>query len=346
MPINLAQSFRIDPADLPSEAVIFGSTAAMNAIRNQIECVAQNNSPVLIEGESGTGKELIARFLHVRSSGLDGPFVKVNCAAGAAGALERELLGREGGTCPGVDAGKRGLAEIAEGGTLFLTDIGEMDWALQSRLLRLMEAGGSGRDGGRAWGRASFRVICATKVELSDTAQRGIFRQELIFGTDTVRLRLLALRERREDIPQLWNFCARKLAARFNKTVPELTPVILNALQNWDWPGNIRELENCIARIMILGEVGALSSELGRQTGFRSGTTSREATADHLKDVCQQTPPVGVEAGVLKVLQANHWNKRKAAEELKMSYRSLVSKLRDAGVPRRRRSHGGFPHSL
>jgi two-component system, NtrC family, response regulator AtoC len=343
MPAELVQSFHIDAADLPSESVIFGGTAAMREVCAQIERILDNDLPVLIRGESGTGKEVVAKFLHARSSRRDAPFVKVNCAAIPASLLESELLGYEAGSFNGAREAKPGMVEIAAGGSLFLDEIGDMDWALQTKLLHLIEDGHYFRVGGGQERLARVRIICATNTDLEKAVERRAFREDLFYRIEVINLRLLPLRERKQDIPLLCEHFLEKLARRFDRRVPPLSPGAMHLLKQWSWPGNLRELENCMGRVVILGDECALGAELGRQLAHGRTEDNLPARNGHLKDASRQAASTAARTVILKVLQANRWNRRKTAEDLNMSYRSLLYKLREAGVPQRRKNHKGLP---
>jgi transcriptional regulator with PAS, ATPase and Fis domain len=282
----------------------------------------------------------VARFLHARSSRQQGPFVKLSCAAVPSGLLEGELLGQEAGSLPGSHEGKRGLVEIADRGTLFLDDIGEMGWALQRKLLHLLQNGRYFRVGGREERQSSVRVVCATNANLAAAIKRGTFRRDLFQQMDVMCLRLSALRERKEDIPQLWKFFTDKLSRKFGKGAPQLTPEVLHVLEQWSWPGNLCELENCIARVIILGDQEAMNEELRRQAALTSVLDGQLEKSWRSKSASRQA---ATEAMILQVLRANYWNQRKTAEELKRTYRSLLYRLRRAGVVQRPRSRGRFP---
>jgi two-component system, NtrC family, response regulator AtoC len=343
MPTDLAPTFRLDPAELPDAAIIFGCTAAMGEVRHAIDQVGSSNLPVLIHGENGTGKEVIARYIHSRSKRSDAPFVKINCAAVPASLLESELFGYEKGSFSGAREDRSGLIEIADGGTLFLDEIGEMHWSLQGKLLRLLQDGSYTRVGGSALRVGRIRVICSSNVNLKQIVDTGAFREDLFYRIDVVSLRLLALRERKNDIPQLCDFFLRKLARKFGRNSLELDPSTLRLVMQWDWPGNLRELENWIARAIILGEFETVAAELRRRLALTGGLAVREFRGGALKDVSRRAASTMSSAVILKVLQANRWNRRKTAEDLKMSYRALLFKLREAGIHQRRRGHRGFP---
>jgi DNA-binding NtrC family response regulator len=340
LPADLSQGFQVDPADLPSEDVIFGGTLAMSEVRKKIACVLDTDFPVLLQGERGTGKDLVARYLHTRSSRRERPFVKLSCAAIPQRLLESELLGSEEAMAAGTNQVKTGLIDIAEGGTLFLDEISEIGPMLQRKLLHLLRDGRYFRSGSREERQADVRIVCATNVKLAAAVKRGTFRKDLFTQMDVMSFRLSPLKERKSDIPQLWEFFAGKLAGKFGKTAPKLTPAILRVLEQWDWPGNLCELENCIARVMILGEERTIGEGFLRQAApSPSGNRRRDRRA---KPVSRQT---AAEAMILQVLQANHWNQRKATEELKRSYRPLLYRLRKAGILHRPRNHRAFPRS-
>jgi two-component system, NtrC family, response regulator AtoC len=343
MPADLTHNFRVDPTDLPDEAVIFGRVAAMLEVRSQIQRVMTTDLPVLIQGESGTGKEVVARFLHIRSNRCEAPFVKMNCAAVPAALLESELFGYQKGAFTGAKEDRPGLIEIADGGTLFLDEIGELHRDLQGKLLHLLQDGSFTRIGGSEERKARIRVICATNTDLRKAVENGLFREDLFYRIEVVTLRMPALRDRKDDIPQLCDYLLERLARKFGRTAPSLDAATLHLLSQWDWPGNLRELENWVARAIILGDSEALGTELKRRLGLTNYWNSRRPRTGSLKESSRRATSAVTSAVILKVLQANHWNRRKTAEELNMSYRSLLYKLREVGIPQRRKSHRSFP---
>lgn len=343
---ELKQTFRIDPTELPGEAVIFGSTPAMRQIRSKIDSALSSDLPILIQGESGTGKEVVARFLHTRSSRREAPFVKLNCAATPANLLEGELFGFEKGSFAGAGENRPGLVEIADGGTLFLNEIGDISLELQGKLLRLLRDGSYTRIGGREKRTGRVRIVCATNVHLLEAVETGAFREDLFYRIDVVSLRLSPLRDRKNDIPQLCEYLLQKLSRQFQRSIPRLHPITLHLLKQWDWPGNLRELENWIARAIILGDDEAPGAELRRQLEKPSGFADGQPRLGSLKAATHRATSAVTSALILKALQANRWNRRKTAEELNMSYRALLYKLRDVGLPQRRRSQRGRPPAL
>lgn len=334
---ELNQRFQVDLADLPGEGVIFGCTPAMRQLQSKIDLLRSSDSPVLIQGETGTGKEVIARFLHARSDRHYAPFVKLNCAAIPANLLERELFGCINGSS------RPGLVEVAEGGSVFLDEIGEMELGLQDKLLRLLADGSYARLGADETRVASVRVICASNVDLQCAANAGAFRKGLLDRIGAVCLRLPALRERKSDIPQLCDYFLQKLARQLNRIAPRLKPSTLQLLMNWEWPGNLRELENWIARAIVLGENPSPGAELGRHAAANRASEIAEQGAETLREPTGLPGSTAAGAFILKTLQANHWDRRKTAEDLNMSYRSMLYRLRERGVPLRRRGRRNFP---
>jgi transcriptional regulator with PAS, ATPase and Fis domain len=340
MRTELNETFRIDPADLPDEGVIFGCAPAMREVQRKVELLCLSDIPVLIQGESGTGKEVIARFLHTRSIRGDEPFVKLNCAAIPSGLLESELFGSNARGSIAAKGDRPGLVELASGGTIFLDEIGEMDWGLQGKLLDLLDGGVYARIGTQERRTSSVRLVCATNVDLRDAVGRGQFREDLLRRVNAGSVNLPALRERKGDIPQLCDYLLKRLARRLNRIAPRLNPATVQRLKQWDWPGNLRELENWIARAIVFGEdvnlsagreaqAGAFSIR-GHQSGpFREGLGRRGFKATNLL--------------ILKALHQNHWNRRKTAEDLNMTYRSFLYRLREVGVHLPRRGHRIFP---
>ena len=344
MPADLDRNSRIDPADLPGEAIIFGSTPAMREIRSKIDCVLSSDLPVLIQGESGTGKEVIARFLHTRSNRHDAPFVKLNCAAIPASLLESELFGYEGGASDRAEGDRLGLIELANGGTLFLDEIADMSLELQGKLLRFLQDGSFTRFRGSEERRGRIRIICASHIDLQEAVDSGAFREDLFYRIEVVTLQLSALRDRKSDIPQLCEYLLRKLSRQFRRRIPQLSPVTLHLLKRWNWPGNLRELENWVARAVILGDDGALSAELKRRVELAGKNDVRPAVFVRSKDLPSPAASTAAASEILQVLQANKWDKRKTAKDLRVSYRALLGALRDLGADRRRRGNRGFPY--
>jgi DNA-binding NtrC family response regulator len=267
--------------ELPGVEFLFGNTPGMREIRMKIEQATQDDLPVLIEGESGTGKELIGRFLHDRSSRREGPFVRVNCGALPVRLLEAEMFGYERGTSGTIEETKNGSIGLAAGGTLFLDEIRDMDLTLQQKLRRTMETGHYGRQDGSEELRVDARFICALSHSMEAELRAGTCPEELL-QCFAHRVQLKPLRERKQDLPQLCEYLVEKFARNFGRPVPRLSPYVIKVFQQWNWPGNIRELENWIARIVIFGTEEAIGLEFKRQLG-QAGVPRREHRATRLK---------------------------------------------------------------
>lgn len=242
----------------------------MREVGRQIERAFHDDLPVLIGGESGTGKEVIGRFLHHHSARSDAPFVKLTCAAIPANLPEGELFGFEKKEGVAVREGVGGSINLASPGTLFLDEIGDLDLALQRKLAGVLESAENGRIGGSSERQSvNARFVCATSVDLATTSTKQTLLKELLGCFSAHCVVLPPLRERKEDIPQLCDYLLGKLAGEFRRPVPRLSPHVLGALQQWKWPGNIRELENWIARIVIFGTEEAIGLDFNRQLMLR-----------------------------------------------------------------------------
>lgn len=274
---TMARNQRVVVDVLPNENIIFGSSAAMQELRMRIESALGSQSPFLLLGESGTGKQLVARYVHASSVRKEMPFVRIGCSGLIPEILESELFGYEQGAFPDIRDGKRGLVEVAEGGTLFISQIENMDLRVQSKLFRLLRDGKYCRVGGIVERRADVRIICSTRLELASEVNRGRFRQDLFCCIGALSFRPAALRDRKEDIPLLWEFFAERMAKKFKKNAPELPTPILQVLKEWCWPGNLRELENGVARVVILSDAETLAAELRRKLAGNQGNSHASA---------------------------------------------------------------------
>jgi DNA-binding NtrC family response regulator len=313
---------------------LVGSGPAMRRVTRLIERVAPTDATVLIRGASGTGKELVARALHANSPRQDRPLVTINCAALQETLLESELFGHEKGAFTGAVQAKPGLVEVAEGGTLFVDEIGEMAGGLQAKLLRVLEDGHYRRVGGTTEACADVRVVAATNRSLEDAMQQGKFREDLYYRLNVVSVELALLRERREDIPELVEhfLTTRQLGpARYR-----IQPEALAALVRHDWPGNVRELANVLERAQILAE-GQVITPDDLPEGIAAGGPAADGPAGdplHLYEAQRRH--------VLEVLQREKGNKVHAARALGISRRALYRLLdkyhRDAGAPEKEKT--------
>lgn len=328
--------------EVPPEEVYFGPSGAMQVVRQRVDRAAALNVPILILGESGTGKEVLARFIHERSPWKQGPFIKVNCPAIPGPLLESELFGYQKGAFTGANASKPGRIEMAQGGTLFLDEIAELDSSLQAKLLHVLQDGHFMSIGDHEEKSLDARVICATNRELKQEIESGGFRADLFYRINVISITLPALRERRDDIPYLVEYLRTRFNRRFQREAPTLSRETMLLLQQREWPGNIRELENCMARYVVLGTEDAFYTDphAGEKKPFNIAYEVNEDGNIPLKRISQQVTRRMEHDLILKVLQANHWNRRKAAEVLKISYRALLYKVRQAGLPPKRPQRG------
>ncbi|MGA8222829.1 MAG: sigma-54 dependent transcriptional regulator [Candidatus Acidiferrales bacterium] len=323
--------------ELPPENVYFGPSEAMQVVRQRMERASGLNVPILILGESGTGKEVLARFIHDRSPWREGPFVKVNCPAIPGTLLESELFGFQKGSFTGANASKPGRMELAQGGTLFMDEIAELEGGLQAKLLHVLQDGHFTSIGDHEEKAVDARVICATNRHLQREIEQGGFRADLFYRINVISITLPPLRERRDDIPCIAEYLRQQFNRRFGREAIPLSREINQLLQKREWPGNVRELENCMARYVILGSEEAFHSERAEEKNPLN--FSYEISEDGnipLKRIAQQVTRRMEHDVILKVLQTHHWNRRKAAEVLKISYRALLYKVRQAGLPAKR----------
>ncbi len=322
--------------EIPPDAVVFGRSEGMQELRQRLDKVAGANVPVLIQGESGTGKDIIARMIHLLSPWKSGPFVKVNCPAIPGTLLESELFGYEKGAFTGAFGMKPGRVELAHRGTLFLDEISELDLGLQSKLLQLLQDGQFCRIGAQEDKKVEVRVVCATNRHLEQEIESGTFRQDLFYRINVVNLYLPPLRERRGDIEDLVMYFLDYYNRKYNCRARALSPELMGLLQKYHWPGNIRELENLVKRYVILGNEEVISSDLVTREQEMFNPDINFDGPISLKKLTRQAVRELERKVILKVLQANHWNRKQAARALSISYRALLYKIRDAGLPSNR----------
>jgi two-component system response regulator AtoC len=331
---SLAQSL----GEFPPEEVVFGRTETMRALRERLHKVACANVPVLIQGESGTGKDIIARMIHGLSPWKNGPFVKVNCPAIPGTLLESELFGYEKGAFTGAYGSKPGRVEMAHRGTLFLDEISELDPALQSKLLQLLQDGQFCRIGAQEDKKVEVQVVCATNRQLEQEIATGTFRQDLFYRINVVNLQMPPLRDRSADVVDLVSYFLDYYNRKYNCRARALSNELMGMLQKYHWPGNIRELENLIKRYVILGTEEAITNDLvAQERDFFNPEIPIDGPIS-LKKLTKQAVRELERKVILKVLQANHWNRKQSARALNISYRALLYKIRETGLPSNRTS--------
>jgi len=319
--------------DFPPVEVVFGCTPEMQVIRRKIEMVAKTNVPVLIQGESGTGKELCARLIHGSSDRNLGELVKVSCPAIPQGLIETELFGYEKGAFTGAHSTKRGRLEQAHGGTLFLDEVGSLDMGVQSKLLQVLQDGSFMRVGGHETRTIQTRVVSVANRDLREQVAEGTFRLDFLYRINAVTIQLPPLRQRSEDIPQLVDHLIEHHRRVFRVTPASLSRNAIRLMQKYDWPGNIRQLDNMIRTFVLIGNEESLISELVEE---HKPSTPELAEVDlsqpiSLKVVTKKATHELERQIILKVLKANNWNRQKTAKWLKISYRSLLYKLNEVG---------------
>jgi two-component system response regulator AtoC len=384
------------------DRAVWGNSEKMRAIATVIEQVADSDVTVLVRGESGVGKELVARAIHQRSTRRNRPFVKVNCAALPAELLESELFGHERGAFTGAQITRIGKFEQADGGTLLLDEIGEMKAALQAKLLHVLQDGEFTKLGSNKRVQVDVRVVAATNRDVEAMLHRGEFREDLYYRLKVIELFVPALRERRDEIQHLTDFFLTRYARKYNRQMRPVSDALRRLFMEYDWPGNIRELENMIKRIVILQDELLVEREIERQmqraaaatvaaagaavpaaasmampvaagmpaaamdpvasapigmmgsptgvgaplaTGMPAAATAQpgapgldEPMPDgpiSLADVARAAAMKAERTAIERTLRQVHWNRRKAAQFLGVSYKTLLNKIKECGISRR-----------
>jgi two-component system, NtrC family, response regulator AtoC len=322
-------------------AMLFGAGEAMGLIKNLIECVVDTDVTVLIQGETGTGKELIARAIAAPSIGRGKPFVKINCAALPGELFESELFGFERGAFTGAVQTKAGKFETASGGTLFLDEIGEIPLHMQSKLLQVLQDGHFSKLGGHGETHAASRVIAATNRNLNEAVAAGAFRADLLFRLNVIPMWLPPLRERRADIPSLAEFFLKRWSVYYNRRLAPISREMMDACLRYAWPGNIRELENVIKRLVVLGDEVAVRRDITRSLvaaevdaplveAPTGGSTERHTHS--LKAVSRRAARSVERVMIERMLRQTQWNLKETAQNLGISYKALHYKIKENGL--------------
>ncbi len=311
---------------------IIGHTDGMRRVFEQVRQVAKWNTTALIRGESGTGKELIANAIHYNSPRANGPFIKLNCAALPDNLLESELFGHEKGAFTGAVNQRKGRFEQADGGTIFLDEIGEISAAFQAKLLRVLQEGEFERVGGSKTLKVDVRVVAATNVDLESAVEHGDFREDLYYRLNVMPIRLPSLRERLEDIPELSSFLIERLAQRQGRELT-ITDSAFRMLMRHDWPGNVRELENCLERAAVMSEDGVIDRDAVSMSGLEErlemparGNVEKPVAVD-LDD-----PKLDERERVIAALEQAGWVQAKAARLLNMTPRQIAYRIQTLNI--------------
>ncbi len=310
---------------------IVGNTPQMKKIYKTVEEVSKSDATVLIYGQSGTGKELIARAVHHSSPRRNKPFVPVNCAAIPSELLESELFGHEKGSFTGAIGRKLGKFELANEGTIFFDEIGNLKIELQAKLLRVLEEREIERVGGVKRIRIDVRIISATNVDLKKAVEEEKFREDLYYRLNIVPIELPPLNERKEDIPLLVDHFLKKLNQRFHKNVKEISPKTLDFLCKYSWPGNVRELENMIERLVALAKKAKISSRELPLDILMNESISLESLREEGISLRQGRDQFEKEF-IGKVLEKTGWNQTRAAEVLGVHRNTLLLKIESLGI--------------
>jgi two-component system response regulator AtoC len=337
--VTTAAEGKQEPVSYRSLAELFGHSAAMRAVRWGIEQVADTDATVLVRGESGVGKELVAKAIHAASLRGARPFVKVNCAALPAELLESELFGHEKGAFTGAYRRKLGKFEIADNGTIFLDEIGDMPLGLQAKLLHVLQDHEFARVGGSDVIRVDVRVVASTNRNLEAAVAGGHFREDLYYRLKVVTLSVPPLRARREEIPLLASAFVARFNAQWRRNV-ELSADSLKLLGEYAWPGNVRELENMMKRVVVLQREALLHEELGGGAAadpvVAPPPLPAPPTKETLRELARRAAIDAQRDAIRDVLTRVNWNRAEAARLLNMSYKAFLHKIDQCGLGRKR----------
>lgn len=313
---------------------IIGKSKEITDVAQKVQKVATTRTTVLLIGESGTGKELFARAIHNLSHRRHYPFVPINCAAIPRELLESELFGHEKGSFTGADARKLGKFELADKGTLFLDEIGTMDLSLQAKLLRAIEEGEIEKVGGVKSINVDVRIVASSNKDLEKAVEDNKFREDLFYRLNVFPIMIPPLRERREDIPLLVEFFINKYCLEIKTSVKTISREALDMLMGYPWKGNVRELENAIERAIILCDGNVIMPEhvvLSQQPVLES--TMRSLLMEGpLEDVAKEATRIAETQRIIKALKETKGNKSRAADILQVSYKTLLTKIKDYGI--------------
>ncbi len=319
--------------------IFFGEK--MDRIREVIDQVANTDVTVLVQGESGVGKEIVARALHLNSPRRDKPFIKVNCAALPEELLESELFGYEKGAFTGAYRQKPGKFELAHSGTIFLDEIGDISPSLQAKLLQVLQDGEFSRLGGKTDVQVDVRVLVATNKDLEEAVRVGCFREDFYYRLNVVNIFVPPLRERRQEIPVFIDHFLDTYSKKYDKNMSPPSPRLMKMFTQHPWLGNIRELENMIKRLVLLGNEGAIIEELNseiKRNKVRQKSSSQFQGAMPpilpLKEVGRRAAMHAEREAILKVLGQTNWNRKKAAKLLHISYKTILYKIKEYGLTR------------
>ena len=314
--------------EIDADTTFVRSSPKMRAIESQCELVAKTDIPVLILGESGTGKEVIAKFIHKISARSDRGFLKVNCAAMPADLLESELFGYEQGAFTGALKSKPGKFELCDGGTIFLDEIGEVPYALQAKLLHVLQDGTFARLGSRSIVKVNVRVIAATNIDIKSSIAQKTFRNDLYYRLNGFTVQMPPLRDRVEEILLLAHYFLRKASIKYKCDLPLISPRLMSGLTKYSWPGNLRELENVMRRYLVMADEQAILEELGSNESCESSVDDSVAPMASLKHIVRNLKGNAEATAIAQSLETTGWNRKAAAVDLQISYKALLYKIK------------------
>jgi two-component system response regulator PilR (NtrC family) len=317
------------PPNIPR---LIGDSQPMQNLREMIARVSRSQAPVHIFGESGTGKELVARLIHESGARSGGPFVAVNCGAIPTELMESELFGHKRGSFTGAVADKKGLVQSAEGGTLFLDEVADLPLHMQVKLLRVVQEKTVRPIGESREETVDVRILSATHKNLADLVADGRFREDLFYRINVIEMRVPSLRERRDDIPLLASSILERLARRMKIETPRLAPDAVEALQNYGFPGNVRELENVLERALTLSAAGVIAADnIKVRATPRPTAAAPQLNSDREGALGAQLEDIERDA-IVKALEKTRYNKTAAAKLLGMSFRALRYRIKKLGI--------------
>ncbi|MCB0746845.1 MAG: sigma-54-dependent Fis family transcriptional regulator [Ignavibacteriae bacterium] len=297
---------------------LIGESFQIKKIYELVHSVSSTDTTVMIRGESGTGKELVAKAIHINSRRKYSPIITVNCGALAESLLESELFGHEKGAFTGAQFRRKGKFEMADGGTIFLDEIGSISLMMQVELLRVIETKQFNRVGGNELIKSNFRVITATNESLEDLVKAGKFREDLYYRLNVFNILIPPLRERRDDIPLLVNFFIKKFSCAMNKKIKNISKEAMDFLMNYQWPGNVRELENAIERAMVVGKSDSITVD---DLPFHVSRNNLELPGDEKSLASIEKKYIN------RILNENDWNISKTAKILEIDRVTLYNKI-------------------
>jgi two-component system response regulator AtoC len=323
----------------PSTGMFIGSNPKLRQIQSLIGQIGWSEAPVLIQGETGSGKEVVARELHSQSPRASKPFLKLNCAALPSELVESELFGYERGAFTGAFQRKAGMFETADGGTLLLDEIGDMDVRLQSKLLQVLQDSSFQRIGGKEMVKVDVRVMAATHRDLEQAIKDRTFREDLYYRLNVINVHLPPLRECREDVLPMAEFLMKRHASKNNGLVPSFTDELTDAVMAYPWPGNVRELENFARKFLIFRDPEAVAAEL-REKNARlappaASTPPPDSAPRTSSPILERVGKAKQQAetdAILSALNSTHWNRKRAAVLLQIDYKALLYKMKKLGI--------------